>query len=121
MITLCLLGYMSLTKQWTYLRERDIVSCRTDSDKYRPQGINQNSLEMRMNLQSHCCNKWQYFRILVKKIEDPFKCAEATLTHTLAHPSDCNTLPYIVAFSRRLKRRKKTSIKSKQAQHATEG
>ena len=31
---------------------------------------------MRMNFQSHCRNKWQYFRIIVKKIEDPFKCAE---------------------------------------------
>ena len=33
----------------------------------------------------------------IKQIEAPFKCAEAALTHTLAHPSYCGTLPYIVA------------------------
>ena len=37
--------------------EIEIGSCREDLDKYIPQGINQNRLEMRMNFQSHCCNK----------------------------------------------------------------
>ena len=49
----------------------------------------------------------------IKQIEAPFKGADESLTHTLAHPSYYNTLPYIVASSRRLKRRKKTSIKFK--------
>ena len=79
-------------------REREIGGYREEWDKYKPQGINQNSLEMRMDFQSHCCNKWQYFRTVIHQanrisfqmcrgILNPHSSIPIILWHTSIHSS----------------------------------